>query len=1104
MNRGRVLLILIFMLAAAAAPDPALAQAIGAVTYLGQYTPPSGGGYTAGCWGWTDTASGREYAILGNQCGTAFVEITDVGAMAERDFVPGPCSTWREIQVHGHYAYVVSEAGSGTQIIDMSYLPDSVHHVRDFVHSSGFKSTVFAHSIQIRDGYMYLNGCANWSPGGIVIFDLADPENPVYKGEYAGVYIHDCFVRNDTIYGAAINGQGIKIIDATNKNSPTLIRTINYTGSGTHNTATTPDGSYVLSTDEIGSTAKTLKIWDLSNDSMVAEYAGSPTAIVHNVFVRESLAIMSYYTAGMRVVDISDPASPVEIGGYDTRPGDESADYDGAWSVYPFFPSGKIIIGDMGFGMYVVEVRTNAPNPPDPFSAYSDYATPTSVTLNWTDPTTLGGGGPLSNFRLHLYRGPTYIAEVDSGVETYTDTGLTEHAYYLYSIRAVGPSDSGNAVTTGVYAGGHAQPEPPTSFQVNDIAGANRLTWINPARQLDDTPLNDLAFALIYRDGALYDSIPLTSADTAQAELFDDPGPGFHTYYVAVRDNETPAHASTVSASGSGFGGLRTDFTETFEATSAPYEITGPWDTTSSIAAGGSRSFTDSPFGTYSPNSTPSVTFPRVVLDDAPILRFRHIALVAFGDIAWLQISRDNRKTWTTLKVYNVLGHPLWQDSTADPGDWETQLFDLNAYAHDSVNVRFRIVTNPTTELDGWYLDDLYLGTSHEPVAVEQEAAAGWNIVSLPVLVDDGSTGTLFPGSVTQAYSYDGAYIARDTLEAGKGYWLKFDSAATFNYGGYAILRDTIPLSAGWNLVGTLGGAIAASGVSTTPAGIIGTPFYAYSGGYATSPTLEPGKGYWVKAQASGSLILSLFAAKASAGEESESATGPAAQPPAGTPEGRGILTFTDAAGRTAALTLVAGPAPGLLTSAFELPPVPPSGAFDVRFGSQRSLEVLAPDAMAPVLSQGLVGPVRVSWSSGDGSAVRFGADGTTGRIGDGGTVVFDAAPGRFSVGLDGRTGPGVPACYSLAQNYPNPFNPSTTIPFSLAAAGRVRLEIFTTLGQKVATLVDEVLGAGTYSRTWEARGGVELPAGVYHARLTVHAGGEETYTASRKLLLLR
>ncbi len=140
---------------------------------------------------------------------------------------------------------------------------------------------------------------------------------------------------------------------------------------------------------------------------MVAEYVGSPTAIVHNVFVRDSLAIMSYYTAGIRVVDISDPTTPVEIGGYDSYLPDDSYDYWGAWSVYPFFPSGKIIIGDMASGMYVVEVNVDAPYPPSPFGAYSDYSSPTQVTLDWTDPTQKADGSPLTNFKLHIYRGNT-------------------------------------------------------------------------------------------------------------------------------------------------------------------------------------------------------------------------------------------------------------------------------------------------------------------------------------------------------------------------------------------------------------------------------------------------------------------------------------------------------------------------------------------------------------------------------------------------------------------------------------------------------------------------------------------------------------------------
>ncbi|HLB00464.1 MAG TPA: hypothetical protein VJO14_03675, partial [Bacteroidota bacterium] len=835
-----------------------------------------------------------------------------------------------------------------------------------------------------------------------------------------------------------------------------------------------------------------------------AEYAGSPTAIVHNVFVRESLAIMSYYTAGMRVVDITNPASPVEVGGYDTRPGDESFSYTGAWSVYPFFPSGRIIVGDMGQGMYVVEVNTNAPNPPNPFTAYSDYSTPTSVTLNWTDPATFGGGAPLSDFKLHIFRGSTYIAEVDSGIGTYTDNGLTNHWNYVYKIRAVTATDSSNVATTTVYAGGHEQPKPPTSFGVNDVIGANRLSWINPSRQLDNTPLNDLAYVLVYRDGALYDSIPQTSADTGQARWYDDTGLGFHSYYVRVRDNEAPVHYSTNTSSASGFGGLFTSFKETFDLASIAYQVVGAWDTTSAIAAHGTHSLTDSRVGTYFPGASTAITFPGVILDSAPMLRFEHIAIVAFGDIAYVEISRNNRQTFTTLKVYNIVGHPQWADSTADPGDWESQVFDLQAYAYDTVNVRFRLVSNASVQLDGWYIDDVYIGSSHEPIEVEQTASSGWNIISLPVLVDDASTGTLFPGAVTQAYAYDGAYTAEDTLENGRGYWLKFDSASAFNYNGYTNLRDTIALAAGWNLVGTLGQPIPASPVSTTPGGIIETPFYGFDAGYSASSTLEPGKGYWVKASSPGAMILSVFTAKTSAEGNGGTPAGFVAAWPSGPPDGAGTLIFTDAAGRTGSLYIAGSRAGATALSPYDLPPVPPAGAFDVRFASQRSLAVLGSDAMAPVELQGLIYPVRVSWASPDDKELRLRADGTDRTVRVGGPVILGKAPATLFAGPGDQTLSAAPTAYALDQNYPNPFNPSTTISFGLPAAGDVRLEIFNTLGQRVATVVNEELPAGTYHRVWETSAGHDLPGGVYHALLTVRAGGGETYRASRKLLLVR
>ncbi|MEK7249756.1 MAG: choice-of-anchor B family protein [Bacteroidota bacterium] len=280
------------------------------------------------CWGWV-SADGREYALIGTYTGTSIIDL-NVSPIREIAFVPGNASTYcyREYKTYKKYAYVVSEGGRGVQILDMSRLPDtSGLLVREFNYTSGSKNIQRSHTVTLADGYLYLNGSAGWSPGGMVIFSLKnDPTNPVYVGEYQPMYIHDSYVRNDTLYGAAIySGGGLYVADVRNKAVPVLIRKISYNGSGTHHTWATINGRYALTTDEIG-TVNNLKIWDMQNlgggppYTPIAQYAATPVDIIHNVHGRGNYAYVSHYTAGMRVVDVHTPTAPVEAGGYERRP----------------------------------------------------------------------------------------------------------------------------------------------------------------------------------------------------------------------------------------------------------------------------------------------------------------------------------------------------------------------------------------------------------------------------------------------------------------------------------------------------------------------------------------------------------------------------------------------------------------------------------------------------------------------------------------------------------------------------------------------------------------------------------------------------------------
>ena len=108
---------------------------------------------------------------------------------------------------------------------------------------------------------------------------------------------------------------------------------------------------------------------------------------------------------------------------------------------------------------------------------------------------------------------------------------------------------------------------------------------------------------------------------------------------------------------------------------------------------------------------------------------------------------------------------------------------------------------------------------------------------------------------------------------------------------------------------------------------------------------------------------------------------------------------------------------------------------------------------------------------------------------------------GRFVLSLSALgSRAALPDGFGLGQNYPNPFNPGTVIPYQLATAGYVRLEVFNVLGQRVVTLVDGEQAAGTYTTQWDARdgSGQGVAAGVYIYRLTAGGG-----VATRRMLLV-
>jgi choice-of-anchor B domain-containing protein len=305
-------------------------------------------GYTA--------PDGREYALLSGLFNTYIYDVTDkpIRLVAA---IHGTNTQWREIKTYRQLAYVVTDQAypyDGLQIIDLSELPDTAREIsRD--------TTYFhtAHTVTREGDYLYINGSdpKAGANGGTLIFKLSDdPLHPALVGKFTLEYVHDASVRNDTMYAASIYDGHLDIVYlGADRKNPTLVAQVRYPGGGTHNAEPTQDGSYVLTTDEINPTPKTLKIWDirdLNNIGKVADYTPVPGQIVHNVRMKGSIAFVSWYTAGTRIIDVSDPRDPAQIGYYDTFDG-ASAQYFGNWEVYPYLPSGKILASDRETGLYV-------------------------------------------------------------------------------------------------------------------------------------------------------------------------------------------------------------------------------------------------------------------------------------------------------------------------------------------------------------------------------------------------------------------------------------------------------------------------------------------------------------------------------------------------------------------------------------------------------------------------------------------------------------------------------------------------------------------------------------------------------------------------------
>lgn len=330
-------------------------------TLLGQLTYEVEG---SDIWGYV--AGGREYALMTVQTGVSIVDVTDPTQPTEVQFVEGPFTDWRDVKTWGHYAYVTNEAAEGLQIIDLSQLPDAVSATNwqfGIWENQGITLET-AHNLFIDEkGIAYILGYNNIF-GALMLDVNADPLNPPIVGIYgkqSGHYVHDAYVRNDTLWTAEVYNGYFAVIDIKDKANPVILATQTTPNDFTHNVWLSNDGRTLFTSDEkSGAFIAAYDVSDLSDIKELDRYQSNPGSrvIPHNAFVYDPLPshnflLASYYRDGLKIIDATHPHNLIEIGSYDTSPL-SGGNFNGAWGVYPYLPSGNILVSDIEGGLFVI------------------------------------------------------------------------------------------------------------------------------------------------------------------------------------------------------------------------------------------------------------------------------------------------------------------------------------------------------------------------------------------------------------------------------------------------------------------------------------------------------------------------------------------------------------------------------------------------------------------------------------------------------------------------------------------------------------------------------------------------------------------------------
>ncbi|MBT3449743.1 MAG: choice-of-anchor B family protein [Bacteroidetes Order II. Incertae sedis bacterium] len=339
-------------------------------------------------WGWSDPETGKEYAIVGRTDGTSFVDLTNPLAPIYMGNLPmtegANPAIWRDMKVFKNHAFIVADASGqhGMQVFDLTRLRDMDGTNPPTLEADTiYDKIASSHNIEINEetGFGYSVGSNSGGEtcgGGLHMIDLNDPKNPTFAGCFADPstgrrgtgYSHDAqcviYAGPDAEHAGkeicmGSNETALSIADVSDKDNPAAISSVTYPNVAyAHQGWLSEDHEWFYMNDEgdepqgLVEGTRTL-VWDvrdLDEPLLIQEYIAETTTTDHNLYIKGNLMYQSNYGSGLRILDISDRANPVEVGFLDTTPGGGM----GSWSNYPYFNSGAIAVTSGGEGLFIV------------------------------------------------------------------------------------------------------------------------------------------------------------------------------------------------------------------------------------------------------------------------------------------------------------------------------------------------------------------------------------------------------------------------------------------------------------------------------------------------------------------------------------------------------------------------------------------------------------------------------------------------------------------------------------------------------------------------------------------------------------------------------